>query len=224
MEVPTSSVFKTSTTCCCLLWVGGYSRSILEIQLPTGERFRTFNRTTGAERWAEDALMLAQDAPDCAGRAWQTLAHYRRGRFLLQIVQDGFGARNTLKILRWLVTNGQNAVNDDAAEWRGRCRACARVALQHGIVVGCCRAQPFGPLFTQPSDRPMVPAKSGSVQSGCVASKVRKRRRSAIHCASMAALSLSATQLRGRVYTAVRKPATMSVPQPVTRTVLPTFC
>jgi len=73
--------------------------------------------------------MLAQNAPNRAGRARQTLACESGGRLLLQIVKDSFGARNTFEIVRWLVANGQDVVDDDAAEWRWRRRACARAAL-----------------------------------------------------------------------------------------------
>jgi hypothetical protein len=94
-----------------------------------------------------NSLMLTQNAPDCAGRTWQTLALQGAAGVVLKVLQNRFGTRNTVETLRRVVADIQNTVDYNLSElrhWRVR---RTRLTLQNSIVIRRSLQQPLAPLF-----------------------------------------------------------------------------
>jgi len=54
---------------------------------------------------------------------------------LLKVIQDGFGARDTMEIVRRMITNVENAFDDKRSERRRRSVTGTRVADKHIVIV-----------------------------------------------------------------------------------------
>src|SRR6266545_2918776 len=97
--------------------------------------------------------MLAQDLPDRAGRARQSLTQQRGGGVSLEIVVDGFRGGNAAEALRRLVADGENAVDHELREAGRWCMSGRGVPLQYRLILRRGRSPPFEPLF-HPRARP----------------------------------------------------------------------
>jgi hypothetical protein len=62
-------------------------------------------------------------------------------------IQDGFGTGDALKMSRRGIANGEDALNDEGVEARGRLGAGTRAAVKDGVIVGRGVAEAFAPFF-----------------------------------------------------------------------------
>ena len=99
-----------------------------------------------------DAAMLTEDLPDGAGGARQAQAQLLEGRVMGEVVQDGFGTGRALEVGWGRIADGENALDDDGVEARGRLGAGARAAVQDLVIVGRRVAKAFEP-FLDPGER-----------------------------------------------------------------------
>jgi hypothetical protein len=72
-------------------------------------------------------------------------------RILSQEIQDGLGARDAVEMSGRCVADGQDALDDERVEARGRLGAGTRAAVQDGVIVGRGGAKALSP-FLDPSE------------------------------------------------------------------------
>jgi len=89
----------------------------------------------------------------------------------MEILQDGFGARDTMETLGRMVANVENAFDDQLRESGRRSVAGARVAGKHFLIVWGSLAKPFGP-FLDPRER--AAKRIGEILEDPVGSQVKQ--------------------------------------------------
>jgi len=98
--------------------------------------------------------MLTEDLPDGAGGARQTEAKRSELRIMRQEIQDGLRARDALEMSGRRITDGEDALNDEGVEARGRMGAGSRVAVKDVVIVGRGVAEAVAP-FLDPGEGAM---------------------------------------------------------------------
>ncbi|HSH77696.1 MAG TPA: hypothetical protein VLA19_04090 [Herpetosiphonaceae bacterium] len=101
-----------------------------------------------------DAAMLTEDLPDGAGGLRQTEAKRLKLRIMRKVIQDGFGTGDALEMSRRRITNGEDALDDERVEARGRPGARARTAVQDAGILGRGVTETLAP-FLDPSEGTM---------------------------------------------------------------------
>jgi hypothetical protein len=103
--------------------------------------------------------MVGQDVPNGVGRARKRQALLEVA-ILIEIVEDGFGTRNTTEFGRWVITNGENTFDDFGGETSRRVfGARERLCTTSRSSEGAWRKR-LTHFLTQPRERLIASAKS----------------------------------------------------------------
>ena len=139
-----------------LLLAAMFSRNggdILEVELPGSQWVGAFNRGVAPLAGDGNAAMLTEDLPDGASGARQAQAKLLELRVMSEEIQDGFGTGDTLEMSGRGITNGEDALNDEGVEARGRLGASSRATMKDGVIVGRGIAEAVAPFLTQARER-----------------------------------------------------------------------
>jgi hypothetical protein len=73
---------------------------------------------------------------------------------MTQEIQDGFGTGDALEMSRRGITDGEDALDDERVETRGRLGASSRAAVEHLVIIGVGGAEASAP-FLDPGEGAM---------------------------------------------------------------------
>jgi hypothetical protein len=97
--------------------------------------------------WDGDATVPTENLPNRAGGAWETKTLGEEIGIACEVIQDGPGTGCSLEVRGRVVTNLQDALNDELVERHGRMLAMAWQTQKDSIIVRQCSAETLSPLL-----------------------------------------------------------------------------